>query len=136
MPVSILALLDLARSNRLTDGRVEFTNFEPAFRKLMAAVAPKSAAKAWLPFYHLSGRVGLWSLHGPGDLPDGWKPTGRSGLTRHVTYAQLSSELAKALDDPNQINAIESAIVDMLEDDGKPASAALARLRRSAATPA
>ncbi len=135
MPASILTLLDLARMNRVSDGRVVFSDFEPAFRKLLATVIPNSTAKAWLPFYHLSGRVGLWTLHGHEDLPDGWKPTGRSGLVKHVEYAQIAPDLVGSLNEPSEIDAIESAILEMLEDDAKSQSTALAKLRRGATSP-
>ena len=62
MPAALHALVDLAEAGRVKEGRVSWAEFKPAFEKVMTPINPKKCKQAWRPFYHMSGKIGLWSL--------------------------------------------------------------------------
>lgn len=122
MPAAILVLLDMAVADELSRGIVPFAAFEDRFRALVSRCNPGAAGKAWQPFFHLSGRVGLWSLRkalDPAVVPPGWKPTSRAGLVGQIDAASLDPALLPSLNDPKAREALREAVYGMLEGDDK-----------------
>ena len=122
MPAALLVLVDMAKAREISRGLVPFAQFEGRFRALVSRCKPSAAGKAWLPFYHLSGRAGLWSLgkaSQPATTPAGWKPTSRAAFTGQVDGASVTSELLPSLGDPNARERLRDAIYAFLERDHK-----------------
>ena len=91
----VLALIDAAEKGRVADGRLSFSDFSESFRSL---VPPAEGKKAWMPFYYLSGRAGLWSLWLDEENADFGalakkKPTSAASLKTRANYARITEDL-------------------------------------------
>jgi hypothetical protein len=84
-------------------GRVEWAEFERTFAELAAVHAPDKHKQGWQPFYHLSGKAGLWTLwkgNSAASFSDMNKkrPSSAAALRARVDHAQLREDLALELD--------------------------------------
>ena len=101
----------------MADGRLSWADFEQSFRTI---APPQHRAKAWMPFFHLSGRAGLWSLWLEDDQAcfldlAKRKPTSAASLSRRANQARLEASLLPALESPGTVAAIRSRLTQLLE---------------------
>jgi hypothetical protein len=103
MPLALSATVQLANRGRVTAGRVDLAEFERTFAELAAVHAPDKAKQGWQPFYHLSGKTGLWTLW-KGNTAASFsdmnkkRPSSAAALRTRVDYARLREDLARELD--------------------------------------
>lgn len=115
--LGVLALLDAAERGRVVDGLLSWSDFQVSF----ASVAPpQHLAKAWMPFFHLSGRAGLWTLWLDDekanflDLPKR-KPTSAASLGRRANSALMESELVQGTSSSAHRDALKHALVQLID---------------------
>jgi len=117
MPLALLSVVKLADVGRVKAGRVDLSEFEKAYAEFAASSATKPG-QGWQPFYHLSGRTGLWSLwkgNTAADFSDMPKkrPSSGAALRSRVDHARLRNDLARELERPETRVALQRELAGM-----------------------
>lgn len=132
MPAALIVSLDMFDQGDAQKDSVLFESLEQRFRTLLREVAPESAQKAWLPFYHLSTNSRVWVLYKGGvrasftELP-GNKPKSRAHLVRCSDCARFRPDLTPGVADQRARAAVRRAICELLHNDDADDSRRLAQ---------
>lgn len=125
----LLSLLDLARSGKLKENRIEYdVALLDRYQQYFNAVKTDSDhANPYFPFFHLGGKLNdnstsFWHLHAiPGRelvLDAMTTATTHKAIYENVAYTSLDDELFALLQDENNIDALGAVLAEKWFDRG------------------
>jgi hypothetical protein len=119
MLTTALTWAEIAESDHFSGDRMGLEIFEGHFGRAAVRFDPSIASSAWMPFFHLSRRVGIWTLWKGTNAasfssPRGNRPTSVGSLRKRVDQTRVNPGFLDQLRTSQGPQAIRHAAQDLI----------------------